>query len=51
MNNIIGNRRNGKQVFYTLNGRMNIGGAGVLMNVSVDNFAVRVAGKSAPSDA
>ena len=41
MNNVIGNRRSGKQVFYTLNGRVHVEGAGAL-EVGMDNFAVRI---------
>jgi ArsR family transcriptional regulator, zinc-responsive transcriptional repressor len=46
MNNVIGNRRSGKQVFYTLNGRIDMGGGG-LMHVAVDNYSIRVAAKAA----
>ena len=42
MNNIIGNRRHGKQVFYTLNGRVNVATAGMLQ-VSVDRYNVSIA--------
>ena len=41
MNNVIGNRRSGKQVFYTLNGRVRVEAHGAL-EVSMDNFAVRI---------
>lgn len=41
MNNVIGNRRSGKQVFYTLNGRVNVDPKGML-EVGMDNFAVRI---------
>lgn len=41
MNNIIGNRRDGKQVFYALNGRVNIGeSSGV--RIGLDNFSVSI---------
>jgi DNA-binding transcriptional ArsR family regulator len=42
MNNVIGNRRSGKQVFYTLNGRVNVTPAGSIQ-VGVDRFTVRIA--------
>jgi DNA-binding transcriptional ArsR family regulator len=42
MNNVIGNRRSGKQVFYTLNGRVNVTPAGAIQ-VGVDRFTVRIA--------
>ena len=41
MNNVIGNRRSGKQVFYTLNGRVNVDPQGAL-NVGMENFAVKI---------
>ena len=41
MNNVIGNRRSGKQVFYTLNGRVRVDGQGAL-EVGMDNFALRI---------
>ena len=41
MNNVIGNRRSGKQVFYTLNGRVHVDGGGGL-EVGMDHFAVRI---------
>ena len=41
MNNVIGNRRSGKQVFYTLNGRVHVDGHGGL-EVGMDHFAVRI---------
>src|SRR3954451_20675406 len=39
LHNVIGNRRNGKQVFYTLNGRVNLGDGTELM-IRVDNFDI-----------
>jgi DNA-binding transcriptional ArsR family regulator len=41
LHNVIGNRRNGKQVFYTLNGRVNLGD-GTGLNVRVDNFQISI---------
>jgi DNA-binding transcriptional ArsR family regulator len=45
MNNVIGNRRSGKQVFYTLNGRVNLDSQGSL-NVGMENFAVKISSGS-----
>src|SRR5437016_3991394 len=42
MNNVIGNRRHGKQVFYCLNGRVETAGAATLQ-IGVENFAVKIA--------
>ena len=39
LNNVIGNRRSGKQVFYTLNGRVDTGD-GSELNIRVDNFDI-----------
>ena|SRR5437762_503862 len=47
MNNVIGNRRNGKQVFYSLNGRVEVGGAHSLQ-FGVENYAVRIASLATP---
>ena len=44
MNNIIGNRRAGKQVFYGLNGRIDTGSASLL--IDVQNFGVTINRKS-----
>jgi DNA-binding transcriptional ArsR family regulator len=41
MNNVIGNRRSGKQVFYTLNGRVHVGSDGSLQ-VGMDHFTVNI---------
>ena len=41
MNNVIGNRRSGKQVFYTLNGRVRVEPDGS-MQVQIDRFYVRI---------
>jgi len=42
MSNVIGNRRNGKQVFYSLNGRVDTGPEHTLQ-IGVENFTVRIA--------
>jgi ArsR family transcriptional regulator len=42
MNNVIGNRRDGKQVFYALNGRVNIG-AETGVQIGLDRFSVCIA--------
>src|SRR2546421_1209637 len=39
MSNVIGNRRNGKQVFYSLNGRVETGG-GHTLQIGVEKFNV-----------
>ena len=41
MSHIIANRREGKQVFYSLNGRVTVGEAGGL-DVGTDRFSVRI---------
>lgn len=41
MNNVIANRRNGKQVFYALNGRVDIG-EDISVKIGVDNFSVQI---------
>jgi len=41
MNNIIGNRRNGKQVFYTLNGRVDVG-SGKAMQIGVEKYNIGI---------
>lgn len=41
MNNIIGNRRDGKQVFYTLNGRVDVDGGGA-MQIGVEKFSIGI---------
>ena len=41
MNNLIGNRRDGKQVFYSLNGRVNVEEDGTL-DVGTETFSVRI---------
>ncbi len=41
MHNVIGNRRSGKQVFYTLNGRVNLGDGNGL-HVRVDHFLIAI---------
>ncbi len=44
MNNVIGNRRAGKQVFYGLNGRVDSGEA--TLQIDVQHFDVRIMHKS-----
>jgi DNA-binding transcriptional ArsR family regulator len=44
MSNIIANRRNGKQVFYSLNGRVGVPDEG--LEVHCENFAIRLEPKS-----
>ena len=39
MNNIIGNRRDGKQVFYTLNGRVDVDNGGA-MQIGVETYSI-----------
>ena len=41
MNNIIGNRRDGKQVFYTLNGRVDVDPLGA-MQIGVEKFNIGI---------
>lgn len=41
MNNIIGNRRDGKQVFYTLNGRVDVETGGA-MQIGVERFFIGI---------
>ena len=43
MSNVITNRRNGKQVFYSLNGRVDAGVRNALQ-ISVENYAVKISG-------
>ncbi len=40
MSNVITNRRNGKQVFYSLNGRVNMSKG--MLNIGTDGFAVQI---------
>jgi hypothetical protein len=42
MSNIIGNRRDGKQVFYSLNGRVSVDAGGAL-DIGTHAFNVRIA--------
>lgn len=44
MNDVIGNRRAGKQVFYTLNGRVGTADQGML-EIATDRFTIRLAVK------
>src|SRR5688572_13295509 len=41
MNNVIGNRRDGKQIFYTLNGRVDVGNGGA-MQIGVEKFNIGI---------
>ena len=41
MNNIIGNRRDGKQVFYTLNGRVDVDDLGA-MQIGVEKYSIGI---------
>jgi DNA-binding transcriptional ArsR family regulator len=41
MSNVIGNRRHGKQVFYSLNGRVETG-AGTTLQIGVENYQIRI---------
>ena len=45
MNNVIANRRNEKQVFYTLNGRVDIGDD-TSVKIGVDNYTVQIISKT-----
>lgn len=47
--NIITNRRRGKHVFYSLNGALTMGN-GPILEISLENFSVRLAGKVVTSD-
>lgn len=43
LNNVIGNRRSGKQVFYTLNGRVDTGlGDGSELSVRAEGFEITI---------
>jgi DNA-binding transcriptional ArsR family regulator len=44
MSNVISNRRNGKQVYYSLNGRLDA--AGTAIDVDLQNFTVHVGAKN-----
>ena len=41
LNNVIGNRRSGKQVFYNLNGRVDVGD-GTALQVRADSFEITI---------
>ena len=52
MSNVIGNRRNGKQVFYSLNGRVEAAGGGgglQTLSIGVENFIVKIAAQEPSS--
>ena len=46
MSNLISNRRNGKQVFYELNGRVDAAD-GTSLNVTIEKYHVRIGGAPA----
>src|ERR1044071_7659496 len=43
MRNLISNRRDGKQVFYDLNGQVESTDGGTVLQVNVDDFTIRIA--------
>lgn len=43
MRNLISNRRDGKQVFYDLNGQVESTDDGTALQVNVDDFTIRIA--------
>lgn len=49
MNNIIGCRRSGKQVFYGMNGRIDAQGDGTTLEIGVEKFIVRITRKPTTS--
>ena len=44
MSNVIGNRRDGKQVFYSLDGRVNASGGG--LDLDTQNFTITITPKN-----
>ncbi|HEY7087480.1 MAG TPA: metalloregulator ArsR/SmtB family transcription factor [Tepidisphaeraceae bacterium] len=42
LNNVIANRRKGKQVFYALNGRVDVDDSHSAVRIGVDNYAVQI---------
>ena len=40
--NVIGNRRDGKQVFYSLNGRVHVDSETSSLDIGTDQFSVRI---------
>ena len=44
MNSVIGNRRDGKQVFYSLDGKVRVDGG--TLEVQIDDFNVRITPKA-----
>src|SRR3954449_1114382 len=50
MSNVISNRRNGKQVFYSLNGRVDAAALNGLQ-IGVENYAVKIMGDIAAAPA
>ncbi len=47
INKIIGNRRDGKHVFYTLNGRVDVAKGGA-MQIDVENYKIGINERQAP---
>src|SRR5688572_16985323 len=47
MSNLISNRRNGKQVFYGLNGHVDSPGGSSALQIAIDNFDVRINDRAA----
>jgi hypothetical protein len=45
MNNVIGNRRNGKQIFYALNGQVDVSDDNSL-EIDVEHYAVRIGARA-----
>ena len=48
MSNLISNRRDGKQVFYDLNGQVETTDGGTALQVNVDEYAIRVVNRPRP---
>lgn len=42
MSNVIGNRRSGKQVFYGLNGRVDVSGGGASLEIGLGGYTVTI---------
>jgi DNA-binding transcriptional ArsR family regulator len=49
LNNVIANRRKGKQVFYALNGRVDVDDDNSAVRIGVDNYAVQIVSSSSSS--
>ena len=50
LNQVIGNRRDGKQVFYALNGRVDVG-PDECVRIGVDHYSVQINAANGVSDA